>query len=100
MRKEIQQLIDKLDEPYGLVYYKGISVCNMNCEELRILCMWLAQIHFKGDPIAKEKYYVAHIDCHNCEETESVNIPKGTTIRKYKNNKVCSNCGCMMGAYI
>lgn len=97
MREEINQLIDKMEEPYGLAYYKGIPICDMSRDELYILCTWLIEICFKGETSnKKEETYVAHIDCYNCEATESVNIPKSITIKRYKSNRVCSDCGCMM----
>ena len=96
MRKEIHQLIDKLEKPFGLVYYKGIPICDMSCDELYILCTWLTEIHFKGKTVIKESTYVAHIDCNNCLETESVLIPKGTSIEMYKSRTVCSDCDCYL----
>jgi transcription elongation factor Elf1 len=44
----------------------------------------------------KEKRYEANVGCYNCGKTELVSIPKGITVEAYKENKICSNCGCKL----
>lgn len=49
MREEFLQLIDELDKPIGLGYFKGIPTCDMSQEELNILCTYLIQEYYKKE---------------------------------------------------
>jgi len=40
--------------------------------------------------------YEADVGCYNCGDDAIVRIPKGTTVEAYKENRICSNCGCKM----
>ena len=50
LRKKIQRLADSLDkEKIGVSYYKRIPICDLNNDELYILCEWLISEHFKRE---------------------------------------------------
>ncbi len=38
--------------------------------------------------------YKAELMCSNCNNSESVNVPKGTTKRGFAEENHCSECGC------
>lgn len=45
----------------------------------------------------KEEYYEVLIGCYNCRKEEMVSIPKGITVGKYRDGKICGCCGCKIG---
>ena len=44
----------------------------------------------------EEERYENYISCNNCNRQRIYSIPVGTTIKKYKNNKICRYCGCKL----
>ena len=40
--------------------------------------------------------YHANITCQNCGEYNLVDVPKGTTISRYKKQHKCEKCGCYL----
>lgn len=44
----------------------------------------------------KEERYEIKIRCWNCNKEEMVSIPKGTSVEKYRDGKICNNCDCLI----
>lgn len=42
----------------------------------------------------EENTYEFDLDCENCENRESYDIPKGKTLKEYLKDEICDNCGC------
>ena len=40
--------------------------------------------------------YKAEIFCCNCNSSRVVYVPKGTTVKEYKKEILCYDCGCRM----
>ena len=38
--------------------------------------------------------YEMEIECENCRETETYDIPFGITVNEFLRKKDCENCGC------
>ena len=40
--------------------------------------------------------YDAEVTCENCDHKEVMKVPKGKTVREFKRETDCPNCGCKL----